>query len=64
MFVNNMNRLYRKEIKDFFSVLQTHHVTKLEKPDDSEFGMPVTLAAFVRSCNTIGSSLLTFSIYW
>lgn len=33
-----MNRLYRKEIKEFFSVLLTNHVTKLEKPDDSEFG--------------------------
>lgn len=33
-----MNRLYRKEIKEFFNVLTTHHVAKLEKPDDSEFG--------------------------
>lgn len=38
IYVNNMNRLYRKEIKEFFSVLTTHHVAKLEKPDDSEFG--------------------------
>ncbi|KAF9150156.1 hypothetical protein BG015_008033 [Linnemannia schmuckeri] len=37
LFVNNMNRLYRKEIKEFFSVLVTNHVAKLEKPDDSEF---------------------------
>ncbi|KAF9923825.1 hypothetical protein FBU30_006109 [Linnemannia zychae] len=37
MYVNNMNRLYRKEIKEFFNVLQVNHVTKLEKPDDSEF---------------------------
>ncbi|KAG0068986.1 hypothetical protein BGZ89_003740 [Linnemannia elongata] len=37
LFVNNMNRLYRKEIKEFFSVLITNHVAKLEKPDDSEF---------------------------
>lgn len=33
-----MNRLYRKEIKEFFNVLLTNHVAKLEKPDDSEFG--------------------------
>lgn len=38
LYVNNMNRLYRKEIKEFFNVLSTHHVAKLEKPDDSEFG--------------------------
>ncbi|KAI8606300.1 exocyst complex component Sec3-domain-containing protein [Dissophora ornata] len=37
IFVNNLNRLYRKEIKEFFNVLTTHHVAKLEKPDDSEF---------------------------
>ncbi|KAF9293067.1 hypothetical protein BGZ74_011861 [Mortierella antarctica] len=37
LYVNNMNRLYRKEIKEFFNVLTTHHVAKLEKPDDSEF---------------------------
>ncbi|KAG0212407.1 hypothetical protein BGX28_006376 [Mortierella sp. GBA30] len=37
IYVNNMNRLYRKEIKEFFGVLTTHHVAKLEKPDDSEF---------------------------
>ncbi|KAG0054754.1 hypothetical protein BGZ83_010537 [Gryganskiella cystojenkinii] len=36
-YVNNLNRLYRKEIKEFFSILSTHHVAKLEKPDDSEF---------------------------
>ncbi|KAG0004190.1 hypothetical protein BGZ65_000782 [Modicella reniformis] len=37
VYVNNMNRLYRKEIKEFFNVLSAHHVAKLEKPDDSEF---------------------------
>lgn len=37
LYVNNMNRLYRKEIKEFFNVLSTYHVAKLEKPDDSEF---------------------------
>ncbi|KAK3804496.1 MAG: exocyst complex component Sec3-domain-containing protein [Benniella sp.] len=37
IYVNNMNRLYRKEIKEFFNVLSTYHVAKLEKPDDSEF---------------------------
>ncbi|KAG0253579.1 hypothetical protein BG011_006298 [Mortierella polycephala] len=37
VYVNNMNRLYRKEIKEFFSILFAHHVAKLEKPDDSEF---------------------------
>ncbi|KAF9429284.1 hypothetical protein BGZ76_001546 [Entomortierella beljakovae] len=36
-FVNNMNRLIRKELKEFFNVLYTYHVAKLEKPDDSEF---------------------------
>ncbi|KAF9163780.1 hypothetical protein BGX21_000657 [Mortierella sp. AD011] len=35
--VNNLNRLVRKELKEFFNVLYTHHVAKLEKPDDSEF---------------------------
>ncbi|KAF9430841.1 hypothetical protein BGZ94_003322 [Podila epigama] len=37
IYVNNMNRLYRKEIKEFFNVLTNYHVTRLEKPDDSEF---------------------------
>lgn len=41
-----MNRLYRKEIKEFFSVLITNHVTKLEKPDDSEFGNVRHLGSF------------------
>ncbi|KAF9104952.1 hypothetical protein BGX27_009863 [Mortierella sp. AM989] len=37
LLVNNLNRLIRKELKEFFNVLYTHHVAKLEKPDDSEF---------------------------
>ena len=41
-----MNRLYRKEIKEFFSVLITNHVAKLEKPDDSEFGNARHLGSF------------------
>lgn len=43
-----MNRLYRKEIKEFFSVLITNHVAKLEKPDDSEFGTVQYLGFFMR----------------
>ncbi|KAG0264150.1 hypothetical protein DFQ27_001384 [Actinomortierella ambigua] len=37
LYATNMNRLYRKDIKEFFAVLSAHHIAKLEKPEDSEF---------------------------
>ncbi|KAF9972698.1 hypothetical protein BGZ73_004167 [Actinomortierella ambigua] len=37
LYATNMNRLYRKDIKEFFAVLAAHHIAKLEKPEDSEF---------------------------
>lgn len=45
-----MNRLYRKEIKEFFNILSTHHVAKLEKPDDSVFGRLSSLYTLQVSC--------------
>ncbi|KAG0308790.1 hypothetical protein BGZ98_006837 [Dissophora globulifera] len=42
IYVNNLNRLFRKELKEFFNVLSVHHIARLEKPDDSGFVFGLT----------------------
>ncbi|KAG0237832.1 hypothetical protein BGW42_008453 [Actinomortierella wolfii] len=37
LYATNMNRLCRKDMKEFFAILSAHHIAKLEKPEDSEF---------------------------